>query len=37
VIVGVNFLAATLLVGYLRLVHMPDPGDAPDPGDVPPA
>ena len=28
-VLGVNFLAAILLVGYLCLVHMPDPGDVP--------
>ena len=38
-VVGVNLLAAVLMVGYLRLVNMPDPedvpaGDVPDPGDA---
>ena len=32
-VVGVNFLAAILLVGYLRLANMPDPEETPDAGD----
>ncbi len=41
VVVGVNLLAALLLVGYLRLANMPDPepdsGNVPDPGVSDPA